>query len=92
MEKPNVIIRTSGDASETLRTVAGRLHDITLTFELELIEELKARNAALEAEIRNLLDIADSGEWHSSIDCEVEGRTDCMLCEALKHAAQVILP
>jgi hypothetical protein len=34
---------------------------------------------------------ADSGEWHSSTDCRVEGRAEeCGLCQALKSARQLL--
>lgn len=34
--------------------------------------------------LERLIEAADSGEWHSSEDCRIEGREqDCQLCQAL---------
>lgn len=42
--------------------------------------------------LTQLIEAADSGEWHSSKDCRVEGRElDCRLCSALA-AARSVLP
>lgn len=45
------------------------------------------------AALMDLINAADSGEWHSSTDCKVERRAaDCTLCQALTRARKVMKP
>lgn len=41
--------------------------------------------------LMKLIEAADSGEWHSCEDCEIEDRAhDCSLCQAIAQARAVI--
>ncbi len=44
-----------------------------------------------ENALRNLIEAADEGEWHSSEDCRIESRyDDCDLCKAIRAAKETL--
>lgn len=48
-------------------------------------------NSEVQQVLEQFIEAADSGEWHSSEDCEVEDRAqDCELCQALAKARALI--
>lgn len=63
------------------------------------LAEARDENAAaqkriteLEAALTNLINAADDGEWHLSVDCEAEHRADgCPLCVTLGAARALLL-
>lgn len=65
--------------------------DVTLHPTSAALAAAQKRIAELEAALTNLINAADDGEWHLSVDCEAEHRADgCPLCVTL-GAARALL-
>lgn len=58
-----------------------------------MVQDLRAKLDVANMALKELVNAADDGAWHSSGDCGIEKRTDCGLCDALQHAraAQVTI-
>jgi len=66
-------------------TIADGLGDELLEAVAEA-EEIKAQRDKLCDVLAILATEADSGSWHSSIDCHAEKRWSCALCQAICNA------